>query len=161
MLNDHLRSPLIVLFSDLTYSILSRTLLPSSYSLSTMANKEYGDKKRSVCETSMLLVANIIRLSSLRFSSQSFTKNLTPPQEEGAHVPSVGKGDESSVSKFYKSERTQEPERIKRPRSYLMKPQKEDPTTYVSRELNDVDINAENYISHIREKIRDNAKIEY
>lgn len=67
-----------------------------------------------------------------------------------------------SESKFYKSDRTQEPERVNRPRSYLMKPQKEDPTTYVSQSQNNVDIDAENYITHIHGKIRDdNANIEY
>lgn len=125
-----------------------------------MTNKEYGDNNKiSVCETSMLLVANIIRLSSLRFSGHSFRKDLDPPQEEATYV---GKGNESSVSKFYKSDRTQEPERIKRPRSYLMKPPKEDPTNYLSQALDDVDVNAENYISHIRGKIiRDSGNIEY
>ncbi|RZB99419.1 uncharacterized protein LOC114420888 [Glycine soja] len=125
-----------------------------------MANKDYRDNKRSVCETSILLVANIIRLSSLRFSGQSFTKDLEPPQEEGIYV---GKGNESSsVSKFYKSERTKKLERIKRPRSYLMKLPKEDPTNYLSQALDDVDVNAENYISHIRGKIiRDSGNIEY
>ncbi|XP_027348741.1 uncharacterized protein LOC113860238 [Abrus precatorius] len=127
-----------------------------------MANGDYRHNKKSVCEMSMLLVANIIRLSSLRCSTSSFTKEFPPPQEERTHVPPVGKGNTNSVSKFYKkSGRTQEPERIQRPRSYLMKPRKEDPTTYVRHALDDVDINAENYISYIRGKIRDNANIEY
>jgi len=103
----------------------------------------------------MLLVANIIRLSSLRFSGQSFTKDLTPSRKEGT------KGNGSSISKFYKSERTQDMERTKRPRSYLMKPPKEDPTTYVSQAIEDVDINAENYINHVRGKIRESANIEH
>ncbi|XP_020233189.1 uncharacterized protein LOC109813417 [Cajanus cajan] len=127
-----------------------------------MANKDYGNNKRSVCETSMLLVANIIRLSSLRFSGHSFTKKLTPPhQEEPIHVPTVGKGNESSVSKFYISGRTHEPERINMPRSYLTKPPKEDPTTYVHQAQDDVDVNAENYISHIRGKIRNDANVHH
>lgn len=45
---------------------------------------------------------------------------------------------------------------MKRPRSYLMKPEKEGPT-FVRNELNDVDVNAENYISHIRGKIGNDA----
>ncbi|KAL2344249.1 hypothetical protein Fmac_005534 [Flemingia macrophylla] len=126
-----------------------------------MANNNYGNKKKSVCETSMLLVANIIRLSSLGFSGHSFTKNFTPPQEERIHVPEkIGKG--SNQSKFYYiNERTQVPERIKKPCSYQEKPLKEDPTTtYVSQAHDDVDINAENYISHIRGKIRNDANVE-
>ncbi|BAT74611.1 uncharacterized protein LOC124820369 [Vigna umbellata] len=112
-----------------------------------MTNKEYN--KRSICETSMLVVANIIRLSSLRFSGQS----------EGTHV--VAKGNKSSISKIYKSERTQEMDRTKGPRSYLIKPPKEDPTTYVNRAFEDVDINAQNYINHVRCKIRDTANIQH
>ncbi|KAK7348525.1 hypothetical protein VNO80_23083 [Phaseolus coccineus] len=92
--------------------------------------------KRSICETSMLLVANIIRLSSGRFSGHSFTKDLTRVKE-------------------HKMEKT------KGQHSYLMKPPKEDPTTYVSGALEDVDINAENYINHVRGKIRDSSNIEH
>ncbi|WVZ25396.1 hypothetical protein V8G54_003940 [Vigna mungo] len=110
-----------------------------------MTNKD--NNKRSICETSMLVVANIIRLSSLRFSGQSFRKEL---------------GNESSISKIYKSERRQEMDRRKGHHSYLIKPPKEDPTTYVNRALeDDVDINAENYINHVLCKIRDTANIQH
>ncbi|KAK7362132.1 hypothetical protein VNO77_04233 [Canavalia gladiata] len=129
-----------------------------------MANKDSNHNNKSVCEMSMLLVANIIRLSSPRFSSSSLTKKLPPPQEEErTHVAAVGKGYTTTwASKYYKSER-RKPERIKRagPSLYGTKIEKDDPTTYVRQAHDDVDINAENYISHIRGKIRDTANIEY
>ncbi|CAJ1939980.1 unnamed protein product [Sphenostylis stenocarpa] len=79
--------------------------------------------------------------------------------KEGTHV--VAECNESSISKFCRSERAQEMERTKKRRSYLMKPPKEDPPTYVSRPLDDVDINAENYINHVRGKIRGSANIQH
>lgn len=124
--------PLFVMLLKQSFKLAS-----SIYTLFAMTNKDYN--KRSICETSILVVANIIRLSSLRFCGQSFRKDLAPT-----------KGKECSMSKIYKSEITQEMKRR------IMKPPKEDPTT-----LEDVDINAENYINHVRGKIRDSANIQH
>ena len=123
-----------------------------------MAKKDHRNNK-SVCEISMMVVANIITLSSVKLAGPCFTTNLTA-QDHETDVPMVGKDNTTSATKLSnKSQRSQGPERSKKPRSYLMKPEKEVGPTIVRQEINDanVDVSAENYISHVRGKIEKDA----
>ncbi|MED6175409.1 hypothetical protein PIB30_078043 [Stylosanthes scabra] len=109
-------------------------------------------KKSSVCEISMMLVANIISLSSVRFSGPSCftTNNLTPQDDYDA--PSTTTSSPITTKLSHKSQRF---ERATKPRSYLQNPElvvnNNDPY------YNYVDISAGNYIRHVHDKIHQGA----
>lgn len=108
-------------------------------------------KSSSVGETSMLLVANIIRLSSRRlFGGHSFRSPQPQIRERTQaryhHVPKLSKSQTAQKA---------ESSIITKPRSYVMK-QEQVGQSLMRHDINDVDANAESYISQVREKIRAN-----
>ncbi|KAL4392189.1 hypothetical protein HN51_013663 [Arachis hypogaea] len=119
-------------------------------------NNKRSSSSSSICEISMLLVANIIRLSSLRFSSSSNLSSSSSSQ----HHEIGGDSTRNSVGKIMSNKNRkhlllQQPElNPKMPRSYLMKPEKEEEgpttTTFVN---DDVNVDADKFIKKIRAKI--------
>lgn len=72
---------------------------------------EISHKKKSLCKKSMMLVANIIKLSTLSLASMSLGTTFKQPPIDcvpaTAKVPSVNA---SMVPEFPRSQRSQEPE---------------------------------------------------
>ncbi|MED6154900.1 hypothetical protein PIB30_118397 [Stylosanthes scabra] len=115
--------------------------------------KDHTQKKKSICEISMMLVANIISLSSVRFSGPSCftTNNLTPQTQDDDDAPSSTTSSPIITKLSHKSQRF---ERATKPRSYLQNPElvvnNNDPYNYV-------DISAGNYIRRVHDKIHQGA----
>ncbi|KAJ7953709.1 hypothetical protein O6P43_025372 [Quillaja saponaria] len=122
-----------------------------------MANKACKHKKKpkSLCEQSILLVANIIKLSSFTLGGMTLGTNIRRPgmtsgrDNSSRLVPKVGRS---------RSQRSQEPESIRKPRSYLMKPAKNVPPVFNMQQIDDVNATASDYIKRIREKIGNDHK---
>ncbi|EXB74732.1 hypothetical protein L484_011011 [Morus notabilis] len=120
-------------------------------------------KKKSLCEKSMLLVANIIKLSSLSFVTVSFNKKTsvrsTPKAVEKKRASSstakVAETMDSLVPECSRSQRSKEPESGSKPRSCLMELPKKVSPLYVTREKEqDIDDRAADFIRRTHEKIK-------
>lgn len=127
-----------------------------------MTQRSAKHKKKSLCEKSMLLVSNIVKLSSLSFVAASVrtSKNTSVGSVEAAEKKRVsgsacGKVDQSTCRL---SQRSQEPESglTLKPRPYLMEPQNGNYSSlYVTQEKKDnIDDIADEFIRRTHEKIK-------
>ncbi|OIT35385.1 hypothetical protein A4A49_20398 [Nicotiana attenuata] len=118
-----------------------------------MNNKSRSNK--SLCEKSIKMVTNVIRLSSLSIARMSLGISVQP---EAVKTPVTGpatfvKG--STTAQFPESLRSQEPLNIKKPIAYLIEPVKSDKSMHhVIHEKNGVDGRASDYIRKVHEKNR-------
>nr|XP_016503768.1 PREDICTED: uncharacterized protein LOC107821820 [Nicotiana tabacum] len=117
-----------------------------------MSNKSRSNK--SLCEKSIKMVTNVIRLSSLSIARMSLGIQVQP---ETVKTPVTGpatfvKG--STTAQFPESLRSQEPVNIKKPIAYLIEPVKNDKSMHVIHEKNSVDGRASDYIRKVHEKNR-------
>ncbi|GMN41714.1 hypothetical protein TIFTF001_010943 [Ficus carica] len=126
-------------------------------------------KKKSLCEKSMPLVANIMKLSSLSFVTLSFRTPTAVDHEKKkkkkkkkrsasactAEVLSDQTNDEVLVPERSRrsSQRSEEPESASKPLSYLMEPKKGSPLR-LTGEKEDIDDRAADFIRRTREKIK-------
>ncbi|PON53742.1 hypothetical protein TorRG33x02_304280 [Trema orientale] len=146
----------------------------------TQRSAKVHNKKKSLCEKSIILVANIIKLSSLSFvtmscgttsfgattaaknSSSTSTTTTVPAVSAKAVVDDDETKDELMVAAVERSRsghmRAKKPEAggLERSRSYLMEPPpyKDSPPSYViKKEFSTVDDMADDFISRKRKKI--------
>ncbi|KAK7848043.1 hypothetical protein CFP56_005592 [Quercus suber] len=104
----------------------------------------------------MMLVANIMKLSTLSLASMSLGTTFKQPPIDcvpaTAKVPSVNA---SMVPEFPRSQRSQEPENNPKQYSYLIEPEK-DKSSYAICE-SDIDDKAAEYIKRIHERNRNDS----
>lgn len=116
-----------------------------------MTNKA-RNKKKSLCEKSMELVVNILKLSSFSLASITLRPPARVPAGTGRHVlvnGALNSIDTSSVSQLPGNQTSQEPEGGIRSYSQLME----------SRiNMEDIDARASGFIERIREKNQNDMK---
>ncbi|KAF3972150.1 hypothetical protein CMV_004311 [Castanea mollissima] len=95
-----------------------------------------GRSNKSICEKSMKMVVNIIKLSSFCISKMSL---------------GVG-GNQVMVDMSTKNQRSQEPQSRSKKISYLIEPSENDESTYVICEEMNIDGRASAYIRKVHEK---------
>ncbi|KAK4370862.1 hypothetical protein RND71_010337 [Anisodus tanguticus] len=116
-----------------------------------MKNKSRSNN--SLCEKSMKMVTNVIRLSSLSIASMSLGIVTQPA---AGKMPTSGsaafiKG--PSTAQFPESLRSQEPMNVKKPIAYLIEPAESGKSLYAINEKS-VDGRASDYIRRVHEKNR-------
>ncbi|XP_030458013.2 uncharacterized protein LOC115678733 isoform X2 [Syzygium oleosum] len=113
-------------------------------------------KKRSsdsLCERSMKMVTNVLRLSSLSIASMSLgtTGRSVSAQSHSAKDSSM-MADEPVVPQFAGSRRSQEPQSWSKPVSYLVELEDGIESAYVFRDDKNVDGMASDYIERVHKK---------
>ena len=150
----NLKSHFAVILCYKFICVLENSLKVHHY-LHAMTN-ETSHKKKSLCKKSMMLVANIMKLSTISLASMSLGTNFKQPPIDcvpaTAEVPSVNA---SMVPEFPRSQRSQEPESDPKQYSYLIEPEK-DNSSYVICER-DIDEKAAEYIKRIHERNRNDS----
>lgn len=115
---------------------------------------ETSQKKKSLCEKSMMLVANIIKLSSLSLSSTIYGTTFKQPPIDA--VPATAKVPSANVSmlpQVPRSQGSQEPEsNSKQNYSYFIELEKENSSHVICE--NDIDERAADYIKRTHERNR-------
>ncbi|MCD7461714.1 hypothetical protein HAX54_046874 [Datura stramonium] len=112
-----------------------------------MNNKSRSNK--SLCERSMKMVTNVIRLSS--FSIARMSLGMATQPAAGKIPATLIKG--SPTAQFPESLRSQEPVNIKKPIAYLIEPDESGKSLYAVNEKC-VDGRASDYIRRVHEKNR-------
>ncbi|KAJ4833167.1 hypothetical protein Tsubulata_051565 [Turnera subulata] len=116
----------------------------------------------SLCEKSMKMVVNILKLSSFSIAKMSLgttghpigTRNLAPVT--GLMVPAAN---DPFPSPIPGSQRSQEPQSSSRPLSFVMQPGEEKGSSYVIHEQNShIDGKASDYIRKVHAKNRVNVQ---
>ncbi|KAJ4712233.1 Homeobox-leucine zipper protein [Melia azedarach] len=115
------------------------------------------DRNKSLCQKSMKMVVNIIKLSSFSIANMSLgvagasaaTKNLGPVTD------SVMLANEPLLPQFSGSRRSEKPQNSAKPVSYLMEPNRGDESSYVIHdEKSVIDGMASAYIQKVHQKNR-------
>lgn len=120
-----------------------------------MKNKSRSNN--SLCEKSMKMVTNVIRLSSFSIARMSLGIATQPAPEPAGKIPSSYpatfiKG--SPTAQFPESLRSQEPLNIKKPIAYLIEPTESGKSSLYAVNDKSVDGRASDYIRRVHEKNR-------
>ncbi|KAI3464021.1 hypothetical protein Pfo_020684 [Paulownia fortunei] len=132
--------------------------------MNTSMNRK-GKNNKSLCEKSMKMVANFVRLSSFSIDKMSLTTPPPPPPPTAAGKHQVlgsfniGFNDPPrSVGSLPWRLKSQEPQRSSKAKSYLLEALDEGNTnTFVVSEEESVDGKASEYIRKVHEKNRNNS----
>ncbi|KAB1207944.1 hypothetical protein CJ030_MR7G026893 [Morella rubra] len=114
---------------------------------------EISRKKKSLCEKTVMLVANFTKLLSLSLASVSFGTSFKQPAADDNCVPETAPKlpsmNISSVPRLPRSQRSQETESNSKSYSCLIEPEEHN-SSYVTRE-NNIDERAAEFIERIHE----------
>ncbi|PIA62351.1 hypothetical protein AQUCO_00200386v1 [Aquilegia coerulea] len=118
-----------------------------------MTNKIKRNKK-SLCEKTMQIAVNIIRVSSLSFAKKSLGTSAGLPRMIHGDHESGTIIEIESVSQGNEQRRLQEPVNSSKPSSYVLNPSEKKASSYVMRDGMNVDGRASDYIQRFHEKNR-------
>ncbi|KAL5722431.1 hypothetical protein ACHQM5_005954 [Ranunculus cassubicifolius] len=113
-----------------------------------MANKNKRSNQKSLCEKSMKIVVNILKISSLSLATMS----LGSPSGNGKLKSEVT--EITFVTKNSGQSRLKEPENSLKTSSYLLNPDQEKASSYVIHNEMNVDGKASDYIQRFHAKNR-------
>ncbi|TMW84931.1 hypothetical protein EJD97_024112 [Solanum chilense] len=114
-----------------------------------MKNKSRSNN--SLCEKSMKMVTNVIRLSS--FSIARMSLGIATEPSPGGKIPATFIKD-SPTAQFPESLRSQEPVNVKKPLAYLIEPTENGKSSLYAVNDKCVDGRASDYIRRVHEKNR-------
>ncbi|KAL5722429.1 hypothetical protein ACHQM5_005952 [Ranunculus cassubicifolius] len=123
-----------------------------------MANKTKRNNKKPLCERSMKIVLNIIKVSSLSLATMILgSPSRTRRTTHGNCKMETRVAEVTSVSKDNGSLKLKEPEKSLKPSSYLFNPNEEKASSYVICDGTNVDRKASDYIERFHAKNRNHS----
>ncbi|CAK7322921.1 unnamed protein product [Dovyalis caffra] len=131
------------------------------YKIHRVAMSSKHRSNNSLCEKSMKMVVNIIKLSSFSIAKMSLG-TPSPPVVTKSLVPGTGSVmvvNEPLLSQIPGSQRSQEPQGSSKPISFVMQPDEGNGSSHVIHKENSViDGRASDYIRKVHEKNRNDAR---
>lgn len=121
-----------------------------------LAMKNKVRSNESLCEKSMKMVTNMVKLSSLSISKVSLGISGPPPATKNlaSVTASLMVVDKPPLLQFPGNRRSQEPQSGTKPMGYLIAPVAGNGSSSIIREDNSIDGKASDYIEKVRKKIR-------